>query len=137
MIRVCKDLKPHTMEKTRVHLYSDQVDKIGAVFAIRTKNGHKSPRGLIQCYAGQPCIFEITAMIYESTTGLPMHAFGKCLWGDSIVDPFTGRNIQNSSKYCVDDVRKLAISEAAEVYIDSTHAGLQGCPNSLRLTTAH
>ena len=50
--------------------------------------------------------------------------------GDSIVNPITGQNQQNSSM-CADNVRKLSIATGARVYVDSTHAGLQGCPNSL------
>ena len=45
-------------------------------------------------------VYEISAMIYESRAGLPMHEFGRCDWGESIVDPVTGRNTQNSSR-CV------------------------------------
>lgn len=46
------------------------------------------------------------------------------------MDPVTGRNQQNSS-LCADNVRKLSIATGACVYVDSTHAGLQGCPRSL------
>jgi len=46
-------------------------------------------------------VYEISAMIYESRAGLPMHEFGRCDWGESIVDPVTGRNTQNSSR-CVE-----------------------------------
>jgi len=130
MVRVCKGLVPYKLDHTGVQLYADQVGKIGAVFATRTARGHYLPTGRIQCYAGRPCVFLITAMIYESQAGLPMHKFGRCDFGDSIVDSLTGRNTQNSSK-CVDNLRKLVISQGAEVYIDTIHAGLQGCPNSL------
>jgi len=127
-LRVCKDLKPYTMDATGVQLYSDtgQVGKIGAVFASPTARGHQFPTGRIQCRAGRPCVFLVTAMIYESQAGRPMQTFGRCDWGDSLVPP--GASTTQNSSRCVDNVRKLA---GAAVHIDSTHAGLQGCPNSL------
>jgi hypothetical protein len=86
MIRTCKELKPYVMDQTGVQLYPDQVGKIGAIFSTRTQSGrygkgHYHPTGLIQCYAGSPCVFQVAATIYESNPGNPMHRFGRCNWG--------------------------------------------------------
>ena len=100
------------------------------MFATRTSAGHAFPTSRVECYVGEPCVFQVAAVMYESSAGLPMHGFGRCDWGDSIVDSETGHNSQNSSM-CVDNVRKLPINLGAEVHIDATHAALQGCPHSL------
>ena len=120
-IRVCKELKPYVLDEAGIRLYADQVGKIGAVFATRTGTGHERPSGRVVCYAGSACVFQVSAVLYHSEAGSHMQIAGGCLWGDTQL-----------SNRCVDLERPLA--PEAEVYIDTMHAALQGCPHSLTTT---
>jgi hypothetical protein len=127
MMRVCPSIDPYRTDAQGVSLAFNEHGLVAPIIVSRgaSEAQHERASGRHRCFAGEPCVFTVTAVAYDSSSpGGAMYKARGCEWG------LSRRALEgNNSTRCIDNVRTLDAGEAVE--IDVSHAALQGCARSL------